>query len=539
MEQMKTSKVTDVVSYNTMIKALVRAENFTNARALMTEMKADGFSPNHVTYNELINGMVRSSTARKSEVWSIVDEMQAQGITPSRVTCSILLKDLKAKSSSSDVTRTMELINDMTEPMDEVLLSSVVEACVRVGKPDLLSKKLAQLAKDHEVVVNGAHTFGSLIKAYGVARDVTGAWRCWKEMRTRHISPTSVTIGCMVEAVVSNGDPEGAYELIKQLQGEEQGRDQVNAVIYGSVLKGFAQEKKMERVWNVWNDMIQNGVEPSITTYNALIDACARNAGMDRITQLLTDMKERGLKANLITYSTVLKGHCLRGDLRAAFDVLDEMRTQTSLKPDEIMYNTLLDGCAQASLFDEGLRLLKCMQDEGIRPSNYTLSILVKLLSHARRLDQAFEVVEQLTKKYRFRPNGPVYGNLILACVSNKDLQKALATLKRMRHDKVQPDMRIINSVVRSCISQGVLDQATLVLRGALGLPCLESGGPYPATSDSSFKNQEDLANEVLSALVARNHVQDLAAPLLADIMQYKSNLRIQPATQRRIASVL
>merc|ERR1719191_2018747 len=141
----------------------------------------------------------------------------------------------------------------------------------------------------------------------------------------------------MVEAVVSNGDPEGAYELIKQIQSDNQCRDQVNAVIYGSVLKGFALEKKMERVWDVWADMIKSKVEPSITTYNALIDACARNAGMDRITQLLADMKERGLKPNLITYSTVVKGHSIRGDVRAAFDVLDEMRTQTSLKPDEIM----------------------------------------------------------------------------------------------------------------------------------------------------------------------------------------------------------
>ena len=39
-------------------------------------------------------------------------------------------------------------------------------------------------------------------------------WRCWKEMRNRHIAPTPITLGCMVEAVVSNGDTEGAFDLI-------------------------------------------------------------------------------------------------------------------------------------------------------------------------------------------------------------------------------------------------------------------------------------------------------------------------------------
>merc|ERR550537_565675 len=108
------------------------------------------------------------------------------------------------------------------------------------------------------------------------------------------------------------------------------------------------------------------------------------------------------------------------------------------------MYNTLLDGCAQANIAEEGLKILETMQKEGIRPSNYTLSILVKLMSHARRLDQAFSLVEQLTKKYRFKPNAPVYGNLIQACLSNRELPRALQILERMAQDKVQPDMRSI-----------------------------------------------------------------------------------------------
>jgi pentatricopeptide repeat protein len=468
-------------------------------------------------------------------VWEVVDEMKARGITPNRVTCSILLKDLKAKSQANDITRTMDLINNMTEPMDEVLLSSVVEACVRVGKPDLLTQTLAQLQKHGDVVVSGAHTFGSLIKAYGHARDVDGAFRCWKEMRTRHIKPTSITIGCMVEAVVSNGDPEAAYELIQQMQDDADTRDQVNAVIYGSVLKGFAHEKKMDRVWCVWEDMVQKGVTPSITTYNALCDACARNGVMEHVPQLLKDMKTRGLTPNLITFGSVLKGHCLKGDIRAAFDILDDMRKTTNLKPDEIMYNTLLDGCAQANLSEEGMKILQQMQQEGIRPSNYTLSILVKLMSHARRLDQAFSLVDQLTKKYRFKPNAPVYGNLVQACLVNKELQRGLKLLEQMAADRITPDVRTYCCLIRTCISNGMLDNAALVFRAALGIPCT---APYPAGSDSrNGHGLDDLANEVLNALVTRGRGEDLAVPILMDIRKYKPNLRIDSGTQRKIAS--
>ena len=39
----------------------------------------------------------------------------------------------------------MDLIGNMDEPMDEVLLSSVVEACVRIRMLELLSIKLEPL----------------------------------------------------------------------------------------------------------------------------------------------------------------------------------------------------------------------------------------------------------------------------------------------------------------------------------------------------------------------------------------------------------
>merc|ERR1719253_1399361 len=219
------------------------------------------------------------------------------------------------------------------EPMDEVLLSSVVEACVRIGKPDLLASKLQQLQGNGNIAVTGSHTFGSLIKAYGRARDIDGVWRCWKEMRSRHIKPTCITLGCMVEAVVSNGDTEGAFDLIHQIHGDEMCRDALNSVIYCSVLKGFTREKKMQRVWAVYEEMCKRSVELSVVTYNTLIDACARCGRMDRVPSVFEDMQKNSIKPNLITYSTMVKGHCQAGDMQRSFQILEQMKRDTNLKP--------------------------------------------------------------------------------------------------------------------------------------------------------------------------------------------------------------
>merc|ERR1719487_1105933 len=354
MARMKDAGMADVVSFNTLIKAHLQNGNFDKARCLMEEMKKDGLQPNRVTFNELINAMVaKGGDGRRKQMWDIVEEMKVADVKPNQVTISILLKNLNSYSSEADTLKTMALINTMDEPMDEVLLSSVVEACVRIGKPDLLESQLKQL-KDSAtpVAINGSHTYGSLIKAYGHAKDIAGIWRCWKEMRSRHIKPTSITLGCMVEAIVSTGDTEGAFDLIHQIQDDEQCRGAINSVIYCSVLKGFTREKRVDRVWAVYEEMSERSIELSIVTYNTLIDACARCGRMEYLPKILEDMKVNRANPNVITYSTMLKGHCQNGNIQEAFAILEQMKKDAQLKPDEIMYNSLLDGCAQNNLVE-------------------------------------------------------------------------------------------------------------------------------------------------------------------------------------------
>merc|ERR1719456_164345 len=267
MKQIQDAGLADVISFNTLIKAYLMQGDLGKARSIMDDMKNVGLQPNRVTFNELLNAAVVQRTCR-SDIWDLVKEMKSAQIPPNQVTCSILLKNLNAKSADTDILLTMDLIETIDEPMDEILLSSVVEACVRIGKPDLLAKKLHELQGKDRILLNGSHTCGSLIKAYGHAKDLDGVWRCWKEMRSKLIKPTSITLGCMVEAIVNNGDAEGAFDLIHQCLQDEQCREAVNSILYCSVLKGFAREQRLQRVWDVYEEMRSRRMEMSLVVFN-------------------------------------------------------------------------------------------------------------------------------------------------------------------------------------------------------------------------------------------------------------------------------
>merc|ERR1719188_310886 len=178
----------------------------------------------------------------------------------------------------------------------------------------------------------------------------------------------------------------------------------------------------------------------------------------------------------------MVKGHCQAGDIERGFDLLEQMKAEGKFKPDEIMYNSLLDGCAQNNLVDKGLKVLERMQREGVQPSNFTLSLLVKLMNRARKLDSAFSLVEEISRKHRFRPNVHVYTNLIQACIANRSLPRAMSTFEEMVRERVQPDNRTYTLLIRANVSAGLCEQAVYLLRSALGLPNGVPGTPQSVT---------------------------------------------------------
>jgi len=467
MQEATQKGVADTITYNTIIKAYVQAKRPQDAKKGVQAMRNAGLQPNCVTYNELLDSVVKVSL---EDAWPVLDEMRSIGLHPNRITCSILLKAVQARTKAADVERVIDTVEGLEEEIDEVLLCSVVDACIRASRSELLMPLLRRQRAAGKTVVKGAHTYGSIIRAYGSVQDIQGVWETWREMQRRHIPPNAVTLGCMTEALVQNGEPEAAYELINEMVKNEQWKPLINAVIYCSVLKGFSHQKRFDRLWAVYEEMLAHKLQFSIVTFNTLVDACSRNNEMSRIPGLLKDMIAQNIKPNIITYSAIVKGYCQENLLDDAFKVVESMTESTEFQPDEIMFNTLLDGCARQGMYDRGIGVLEDMTKAGVAPTNFTLSVLVKLASRSRKLDMAFRLCQELSSQYKFRLNVHVYSNLVNACITNKDLPRALDTMEKQLSERVRPDARGYSLLLRAFVAAGQGDDAAGLLRAALGM---------------------------------------------------------------------
>merc|ERR1719163_1723893 len=192
-----------------------------------------------------------------------------------------------------------------------------------------------------------------------------------------------------------------------------------------------------------------------------MIDACARCGSMDKVPPLLEEMKAGSVEPDIITYSTIVKGYCLAGDVDRAFEVLKEMKGDGKYSPDEILYNSLLDGCAKQNRIQDALWLLEDMRASGVSPSNFTLSI-------ARKLNQAFSIVEELCTAYGFRANVHVHTCLVQACIQNRQLDRAITVHETMIQETgCQPDQKFYSVLARGCLQAGSPNMAVAVVRCA------------------------------------------------------------------------
>jgi len=310
-----------------------------------------------------------------------------------------------------------------------------------------------------------APTYGAMIKAFGQAGCVERIWALWDEMQVKGVEPTEITLGCMVEALVANSEADAAWRLVQEIWQDEDRRRLVNTVTYSTLLKGFYN--KPEKVEALYQEMRERHIWCNTITYNSILNHLAQCRAVHRVPQLLEDMKASTppVEPDIVTYSTLIKCFCASGNLNRALGLLTEMRAEGKFVPDEMMYNSLLDGCAKEQRLSDALHLVQDMKNDQVRPSNYTLSMLVKLMGRCKKLGKAFEVVDNLTNEFGFRPNIQVYTCLIQACFFNRQPAKALSLLDQILADGLHPDAKTFVVLVRGHLQMGLLDTAVELVR--------------------------------------------------------------------------
>jgi len=263
----------------------------------------------------------------------------------------------------------------------------------------------------------------------------------------------------MIDALVVAQQVEEALVLFNEWKAKVH----CDTIIYSTLIKGFANLGDADRALAVYKEMRAAGVKTNHIVYSSLINAHTRNGLMARAEGLLNDMQTEGCQANAITYSSLIKGYCVQGDVAAALRLFHRMADE-GIPSDTVIFNTLLDGCVQQAKFDLADELMTEMTRQAVKPSNFTLSIVVKMWSKRKSLDKAFACIREALKNpaEHGRVDAQVGSCIVGACIHNRAPERALQVFEEMKTwpNFDGPDANTYSAMISGLPRHGYLQRA-------------------------------------------------------------------------------
>lgn len=421
----------NIATFSSLLKGCHTSGDLRKAKEILREMAAVGIKPNEQTYNTFINDAVTKGDFQV--VWEIVDMRKQAGVPVDSYLVSILMKTLRQRDSrmplhSAHVPRVFRFLDesDVDFCSDEVMLTTVVDACVWHKEFSRVERILESYFASR--LVPTVPVYPSLIKASKCIKRMDLVWRLWREVvEDRELKPSVILFGSMLDALVCDGSTEKAFELFQEWKTKVP----PTTVVYSTLVKGLLNTQQFDRALKMLTEMRAADVPRSTVLYNQIISAFATQGDLDKIKELMCSMVEDGCTPDVITYSVVVKRYCVLGDFDSVRSVLRQAQ-KSRIALDAIVYSSIFYGCykhRRHNLVDE---FVEHMRPLGLKPSSFTLSIIVKMYGGQGLLDRAFEVVRMLSPQSD-RKDTRVMAALLGECTRNTgDLERAEPLLQAL-----------------------------------------------------------------------------------------------------------
>ena len=407
----KNNILKDEVIYNLLLNGCSKKLDIKNLHRVYMDMINKGISPNLITFNTIIDAFIRNKNTEKA--FSIFNDMISNKINPDNFTLSTLFKGICRPEHNKYLIQGVEIINKNIYPVDIILINVLLDACIKL--------------KDKK---NFCEIFENIIaKKY------------------KNISPDLIT--------------------------------------YNTFIKGCSKFKLYDKVEFAFNHLINNSkktnIVPNDVTFNSLIDVYVSQKNMEKVVQFVNLMNEYKIFPDNYTYTTIIKGlnknslmksnsnnisinlnnpininsnntnGVFSNELNLAFHLFNQVKMIS--KPDEILYNCVMDACLRFNKIDKMLEMYEEMIKEGIKPSSITCGIVIKAYGMKGDLNSALNIYYKM-KKENIEISNITYGCLINACIKNNDLNKAFELYESLKHESYEMNTILYTTLIKAYTKQ-------------------------------------------------------------------------------------
>jgi pentatricopeptide repeat protein len=436
--------ISDVVSYNTLIKGYAQRNDALKAIQVINRMVQRGLTTNAITFNTAMDAAVRS--LRIQEAWDLLKDMRKAGFRPDKFTCSILVKGLVKQPISDHIRNSLELLSEVDSTCDATLRStlyhSVLESAAQVPDTVMLMNTFSQM-RSHQVALT-ANAYRLLVQALGQEGDAQRCGQIWQQMLSEDIRPQASIFVNLLELHLRQGQVDGALSAFESLR------------------TSIKSESKTRRV---------DGTSLLEECRVAFIRSLCRISREPEATHIYLQARSDGVLANIdsATGMMLARVQSESGNLSHAWMTIEDM-IGLGHKPNEATLHAFLSACIKQSHTLYAKALLTKANTNNITLSQATFVLFLKLYGRCQQLQDALAVFDFMTEKQGIDPSPQTMVSLLRVCFQCRQPSKAFDIMEKLQA-KVGAgplDGSIYRVAFSGCANAGLIPKGVALVEDAI-----------------------------------------------------------------------
>ncbi|KAM7258521.1 hypothetical protein ACFE04_014262 [Oxalis oulophora] len=485
-------------TYNMLIDTYGKAGRLKEASETFSRMIGEGIAPNTITFNTLIH--ICGNNGQLEEISSLMKKMEELRVPPDTRTYNILIflhakrndintatkyfKKMKAACLQPDLVsyRTLlyaysirrmvgeaeELIRDMDEKsltIDEYTQSALTRMYIESGKlekawtwfrrfhltgnmsSDCYSANIDAYGErgyifEAEKVFNCCKTvekltvveFNVMIKAYGIAKNYEKACELFNSMESYHIVPDSCSYSSIIQILASADLAVMAIPYLKRMQEFGLVND---CVPYCAVISSFVKLGNLEKVEEIYEEMIGNNVNPDIILFGVLINAFADAGSVKKASSYIDAMKRAGLPGNPVIYNSLIKLYTKVGYLREAQEIYKLLQF-SGHGPDTYSANCMIDLYSRQSMNRPAEEIFETAKKKQVA-NEFSYSMMLCMYKKLGMFEEASRIAKQM-RELGLLTDLLSYNNVLGLFAMDGRYREAVGTFKEMIKESICPD---------------------------------------------------------------------------------------------------
>jgi len=381
---------------------------------------------------------------------------------------------IRLASMNGDWRLALELVDAMhaeAVDVDSVIYNTALATCVNADQVDrafTLLREMEQTAGVADVI-----TYNTLMKGYARAGRMEKCFELREHMLHQQIPPSQVTYGILLDGCINDNQVERAAGIVELMQREG---CLMNTVLFTTLIKGFARASQVDKAMGIYEQM----------------------------------RADHSMAPDLITYSILIKANCDAGLLEEALKLLQSMH-DLGLHPDEVVFNNLLAGCVRGSNLELAKRLYSDMVASGVKPSNASFSILIRIFAQCKQFDEAVKLLDEEPSKHGVEPEQRLFLQLFQCCIRERQGRRSIEVYKMMlRHSNNVVSAASHSSIMQTCAKLNMFETAVEVLTSALENQARIDARDVSLLLEAAIKKKKiQHAQSIASAMAQFGHTVD------------------------------